>query len=149
MNNFEGFGERLKMAIKDSNFSQKALSEKLRIDEDTIGNYIKEKSFPKLNCFSEICKLLKVSADWLLYGVSNCIQPEALKLNGEVGALSEIEKDIILKYRKINDLRDKDDIQDYIDMKYKRFLKNPAPPSSTSKTGESDTGEEAATSEIA
>lgn len=68
MDNLNNFGDNLKAAIQRSGFTQKELSEILRINQDTITNYIKGKSMPRVDTFYNICKTLNVSADSLLIG---------------------------------------------------------------------------------
>lgn len=61
-------GERLKIAIKESKYSQKELSAILQISEDSITRYIKQKQSPKIDTLFEICKILNISIIWLLTG---------------------------------------------------------------------------------
>jgi transcriptional regulator with XRE-family HTH domain len=144
----KGFGERLKAAIKDSEFSQKEISEKLRINQDTITNYVKEKFFPKADSLYDICSLLGISADWLLFGIGTT---NKIVIHSDNEALSEIELELLGRFRELN-TKDKKEVIAFIKMKMELDLKNLAQtssPSSTSRNGGSGTGEEAATSEIA
>jgi transcriptional regulator with XRE-family HTH domain len=98
MNELNGFGERLKSAIKESGFSQKDVSEILQINQDTITNYVKEKSLPNADVLFRLCRLLKVSSDFLLFGKYS----DGLKEEGrafEIVNLSDEEKEIISKVR--------------------------------------------------
>ncbi|PYG86705.1 transcriptional regulator with XRE-family HTH domain [Ruminiclostridium sufflavum DSM 19573] len=143
-----GFGERLKTAIKDSKYSQKEISEKLRINQDTITNYVKEKSFPKADSLYVICNLLGVHADWLLFG-----EGTEMTRVGEVKPIDgiellQMEENLIHGFRELSD-RDKKEVVAFVKMKKDLDKRNSAPMSSTSNNGENVTGEEAATSETA
>lgn len=70
MNSIE-IGERLKIAIKQSKYSQKELSAILQISEDSITRYIKQKQSPKIDTLLEICNVLNISIIWLLTGEEN------------------------------------------------------------------------------
>ena len=143
-----GFGERLKAAIKDSEYSQKEISEKLRINQDTITNYVKEKSFPKADSLYDICSLLGVHADWLLFGeVAEGSKTEKVVPNDNI-ELSELESNLIRGFRELSD-RDKKEVVAFVKLKRDLEKRSSAPPSSTFSNGESGTGEEAATNETA
>lgn len=123
MNEFKGFGERLKSAIKDSRYTQKDISEELRINQDTITNYVKEKSLPNIEMLYKLCALLKVSSDWLIFG----IESHGKKAKDETTpknpmTLTDDEKDMVAKFR-ILEYEDQQDTLDIIDMKYNRQIK--------------------------
>ena len=61
-----GFGERLKELRIEHGLTQKELAEKLNIDPANITNWKKGVNLPSLEVFFELCKLLDVSADYLL-----------------------------------------------------------------------------------
>lgn len=146
MNEFKGFGDRLKSAIKDSGYSQKEISEILQINQDTITNYVKEKSLPKVDILFKLCNLLKISSDWLIFGVRDCDNESCIgniSDNDSIN-LTSTEKDMIFKFRNL-DYEDQQDAMDIIDMKYNRKIKKEM--SSNSTNG--GTGEEAATNETA
>ena len=169
-----GFGNRLKQAVRDSSYTQKKISEIIRISEDTFSNYVKEKSFPDAKVLLELCDLLNINPTWLLTGQEHeylntldsdrltekekaivekyrsglepTFNTDIIRLTGEVGRLNDKEHDMILKLRELED-RDREDIYDNVDWKYERFLKKKMQTLSSSKNG--GTGEEAATNETA
>ncbi|MCM1306335.1 MAG: helix-turn-helix domain-containing protein [Bacteroides sp.] len=60
------FAERFNEVLKYSQLSQVQLAEKLNVNKATVTNYKKGKIAPSLETFFELCKLLDVSADYLL-----------------------------------------------------------------------------------
>ena len=60
------FLERLNEALKLSPLSQMEIAEKLGVNKATITNYKKGKISPSLETFYELCKILDISADYLL-----------------------------------------------------------------------------------
>ncbi len=60
------FSERLTAELKVCGFTQKQLAEKLKIDPANITNWKKGTNIPSLEVFYELCKILDVSADYLL-----------------------------------------------------------------------------------
>ena len=108
-----GFGERLKEAIQRKGYTQKELSEILGVNQDTITNYVQERSFPKADMLLNICQLLDVSADWLLKG-----ETEYLDMTG----LSDEESKLIRIFRML-DLRDKEEIMLMLKLKYDLTLR--------------------------
>ncbi len=165
MNELKGFGERLKSAIRESGYSQKDVSEILQINQDTMTNYVKEKSLPNADVIFRLCRLLKVSSDILLFGkfsdsieerdqdleigklsdeekefiskIRSGMQPifdtDIKRLTGDVGRLNDMEHDIILKFREL-DQREQEDIYDHINWKYEKSLRKKV--SSPSMNGE-------------
>ncbi len=64
MNNV--FKDRVTEAIKYSGYTQKQLSEILKISEGNITNWKKGDNYPSVEVLIELCKLLDESADYLL-----------------------------------------------------------------------------------
>ena len=60
------FSERLVLELKSSALTQKEIAEKLHIDAANITNWKKGINIPSLEVFYELCKILDVSADYLL-----------------------------------------------------------------------------------
>ena len=60
------FSERLVLELKSSALTQKEIAEKLHIDAANITNWKKGTNIPSLEVFYELCKILDVSADYLL-----------------------------------------------------------------------------------
>ena len=110
----KGFGQRLKNAIQNKKYSQKELSEILQVNQDTITNYVKEKSLPKADMLLNICDLLDISIDWLVKGDSD-------NNNVNIGQLRDEEKNIINIFRQL-DSRDKEEVKLNLKMKYELML---------------------------
>lgn len=68
LHELKDFGTRLKTAFKQSAYTQKQISEIIRISQDTLSNYVKETTYPDADVLYKLIKLLNVSADWLLTG---------------------------------------------------------------------------------
>ncbi len=62
----EEFRKRLKEVLKANNINQSELARKLNIERQGITNYKNGTSIPSLDTFKNMCKLLDVSADYLL-----------------------------------------------------------------------------------
>ena len=60
------FSERLVLELKSSALTQKEIAEKLHIDAANITHWKKGTNIPSLEVFYELCKILDVSADYLL-----------------------------------------------------------------------------------
>ncbi len=60
------FGERLALELKASGMTQKELAQRLSVDPANITNWKKGVNFPSLEIFYQLCKVLDVSADYLL-----------------------------------------------------------------------------------
>lgn len=58
--------ERLRESIKNSNYTQKEIAKELKISPQTISKYMKKDIFPALDTLSDLCKILDVSADYIL-----------------------------------------------------------------------------------
>jgi len=119
----EGFGDRLKTAIQKKGYTQKELSEILRVNQDTITNYVKEKSFPKADILLNLCDLLDISIDWLMTGkeptCSGSIYPEEiilLRQDLEMLPLSHLERLFLKKFRKLTE-KEQTELKKIIDSK--------------------------------
>lgn len=60
------FKDRLNEALKENNISQKALAQKISMSQGVVNNYCTGKREPSLDVLISICKILKVSSDYLL-----------------------------------------------------------------------------------
>lgn len=58
--------KRLREEIKNSNFSQKEIAEKLGINPSTVSKYVRLNKFPSIDTFANLCEILDVSADDIL-----------------------------------------------------------------------------------
>ncbi len=60
------FSERLTGELKSCELTQKEIADKLQISPANITNWKKGVNIPSLDVFYELCKILDVSADYLL-----------------------------------------------------------------------------------
>ncbi len=145
----EELGERVKAMREKLKMTQEEVAQKTNISRSNIGKIENNQIVPNCNAILELSKVFGVSTDWLITGVN----PPAIAVNQKVsydnlGNMSEVEADIIRKFRELKPWS-KEDVRDYIAMKYEKDLKSRNPVSSTSNSGGNGTGEEAATSETA
>lgn len=63
-----GFAKRLNNAFLASGLSQAKLAEKIGVERKTVINYLYGVSEPQASILGKICKILNVSADYLLFG---------------------------------------------------------------------------------
>lgn len=90
---------RLQEAIKQSGMSQTALAKRIGIGQQTISEYLHGKSMPALDTFANLCKVLDVSADYLLclendYGIVN--------YNTQEFSMGQDEAKLLDDYRQLN-----------------------------------------------
>ena len=57
---------RLRESIKNSGMPQKLIARELGISPQTVSKYMKQDIFPALDTLAKLCKLLDVSADYIL-----------------------------------------------------------------------------------
>lgn len=57
---------RLRESIKNSGIPQKIIAKELGVSPQTISKYMKQDIFPALDTLAKLCKLLDVSADYIL-----------------------------------------------------------------------------------
>ena len=114
------FGYRLRMAIKSSKYTQKKLSDLIRIDQDTLTNYIKGKTKPNADVISKISNALQISTDWLLTG--NDSQCRGACGPGQTH-LSKEEANLLQMYRKLPQ-KDKTEINILMEVKFS-FVREP------------------------
>ncbi len=62
-------GSRIMQRRKQLNIKQSELAEMLGVSDNQISNIENGKSFPKLNNFVLICKILECNADYFLSGI--------------------------------------------------------------------------------
>ena len=58
--------QRLREAIKSSDYSQKEIAELLNIHPTSVNKYMRENTFPSLETFANLCKIIDASADEIL-----------------------------------------------------------------------------------
>ncbi|EPR07789.1 helix-turn-helix domain-containing protein [Ruminiclostridium papyrosolvens] len=145
--NFEGVGDRISSQMKKLKIKQVDICKDTEISKNAISNYVNGNRIPDTLSSYKLSKALKVSMEWLLTGEDSSA-PSSENLESTTESLSEIEQELIQEFRQLTD-RDKKEVTTFV--KFKRNLEKgrAALPSSTLNNGENDTGEEAATSEIA
>ena len=98
------FSERLRQTRIESGMSQKQLSEKLFVSQQSVAKWEMDKSTPNPDMLSKLSEIFGVSVDYLL---GNTDEPRTLDqqlegidfaLFGEVHELSDEEKQDILDY---------------------------------------------------
>ena len=57
---------RLRTAIKISGMQQKDIAKQIGVSAQTVSKYMKDNIFPALDTFAKLCKVLDVSADYIL-----------------------------------------------------------------------------------
>ena len=57
---------RLRESIKNSGIPQKVIAQELGVSPQTVSKYMKQDIFPALDTLAKLCKLLDVSADYIL-----------------------------------------------------------------------------------
>ncbi len=57
---------RLRECIKTSKLSQKEIATAIGVSPQTVSKYMKQDIFPALDTLGKLCKLLDVSADYIL-----------------------------------------------------------------------------------
>lgn len=89
-----GIGERLKELRESYGYSQKKLAGLVNVTDSAIANYEKNLNYPKIDVIIDLMNALKCDANYLY-------QDYIPKVN--IWELSEEERMIITKYRKLND----------------------------------------------
>lgn len=97
------FGERLKIALKSSGYTQAKITEELNLSKNAITNYVNGR-LPKVDILYNIAKTLNVSMEWLLSGIESDFKfnDEKESFNKNFIELSERELRVISRYRKLN-----------------------------------------------
>jgi transcriptional regulator with XRE-family HTH domain len=85
----KNIGERLKNAIKKSNYTQKELAEILNTSQNTLSSYTKGKAAITVEMLKNICDVIQVPIEWIIYGK-------------EENQLNQSEIDTINRYKKLN-----------------------------------------------
>lgn len=62
----EQIQKRITEVIRQSGLTQTELAKQLGIKQPTIGQYLSGRAMPALDTFANLCKVLDVSADYLL-----------------------------------------------------------------------------------
>jgi transcriptional regulator with XRE-family HTH domain len=99
----EKFGERLKIALKSSGYTQAKITEELNLSKNAITNYVNGR-LPKADILYDIAKTLNVSMEWLLTGTesNSKFNDEKTSFNKNLVELNEKELNVVNMYRKLN-----------------------------------------------
>lgn len=99
----EKFGERLKIALKSSGYTQSKITEELNLSKNAITNYVNGR-LPKADILYNIAKTLNVSMEWLLTGIEfeSKFNDKKTSFNQNFIELNERELNVINLYRKLN-----------------------------------------------
>lgn len=62
----EQIQKRLRECIRHSTLSQKEIAKNINVSPQTVSKYMKQNIFPALDTLAKLCKLLDVSADYIL-----------------------------------------------------------------------------------
>ena len=62
----ENIQMRLRESINNSSLSQKEIAKKVSVSPQTISKYMRRDIFPALDTLAKLCKVLDVSADYIL-----------------------------------------------------------------------------------
>lgn len=103
------FGERLKIALKSSGYTQAKITEELNLSKNAITNYVNGR-LPKADILYNIAKTLNVSMEWLLTGIESEFDDKKSSSIKNCIELNEREIKVINRYRKLNN-----DAQNQID----------------------------------
>jgi transcriptional regulator with XRE-family HTH domain len=62
----EGFGGRLREALRRAGLNQRTFADRMRVKESTISNWVRAEREPDLQTLARIATVLHTSVDWLL-----------------------------------------------------------------------------------
>ena len=62
--------ERIRESIKHSGLHQKTIAAQIGVSPQTVSKYMQKDIFPALDTLAKLCKVLDVSADYIL-GINN------------------------------------------------------------------------------
>lgn len=146
----DNLGERVKAMREKLKMTQEEVAKNTNISRSNIGKIENNQIVPNCNAILELSKLFGVTTDWLITGINpSIVTVNQNIIHNNIENISEAEVSIVLKFRGLKPWS-KEDVQDYINMKYEKDSKGvERSMSSTSNNGDNGTGEEAATSEIA
>lgn len=67
-NTLFGFSERLKSEMENKKMTRKTLAERICMERKSVYSWVDGYSMPNALILAKICKVLNVSADYLLFG---------------------------------------------------------------------------------
>lgn len=62
----ENIRKRIKEEILNSNYNQSEIARAIGVKQQTVNDYVKEKSLPALDTLAKLCILLDVDANYIL-----------------------------------------------------------------------------------
>lgn len=119
---FTNIGARILLRLKELGLKQADLCRETNLSTTAISQYCTEKRIPDTSSLYKISKVLHTSAEWLLTGENATIEDktsEDILCDGI--PLDDIEIEIVAMYRTL-DLRGREDLVDYLTMKYKKAI---------------------------
>jgi len=134
MEDLKTVGERIRYARKLKGLTQTDIYNLIGISSGNLSDIENGKSLPSASALISLKRELGTSIDWILTGEKSAIPNKPHRLVGNVGKLSPVETDIILKYRKLSS-SDKEEISAFVDLKYNKIHQNT---DSTNKEESSD-----------
>lgn len=120
-------GERIRYARKLKGLTQTDIYKLTGISSGNLSDIENNKSLPSSAALISLKRELGVSIDWILTGDTTPLSCEKHRLVGNVGKLSFLESDMILKYRKL-DINDRKEVRTIIDMKFEKTIKESKKP---------------------
>jgi len=103
------FRERVEYVLKERGMTQKMLAERLHLSTSTVSAYLVERRGIPKEVLADLCRILRVSADYLL-GLTGAREPTITLQQGEqelikdLRALSAKERNAV--YHMVSDLKE-------------------------------------------
>lgn len=139
----ETIGDRIKELRKKEGLNQNKFCEIINLGQSRLSEIESNKTKPSFETLLSIKENFHVSLDWLATGEIQNISENVYPENAE---LSPLELKLIDGFRELSE-KDKKEVVAFVKLKKDLEKKNAAPPSSTLRSEENGSGEEAATSE--
>lgn len=123
-------GERIKLQRKNLKLTLKEVSQRTKLSTGNLSELENDKYAPSVASLVSLSKALNCSIDWLATGEAafkevsgeSPIIEERVEASESESRFSEIENDIVMMFRQLDD-RDKEDVFDSIKLKYDRAVK--------------------------
>ena len=85
----QSLGDRIRQAIKQSNYTQKQIASLIGLSENSLVNYIKSKRIPDAITVTKIAQLCDVSVSWLLTGKGDMKREDSAEAGQTVNDIVE------------------------------------------------------------
>lgn len=82
--NYEPIGKRIKSVRQERKYTQEYLAEKLNVSTQHISDIERGLNGMSIPALMEICKILDIDSDYILFGVSNVSKNPISKLIGKM-----------------------------------------------------------------